>query len=377
MEPAVGILRRGAPAVSITRLSAGEISALRGAAALPDARVSLVLRDSPAGAGALVAASPDDLRRFFSLLAAFRPALAGLGRKIQSLLDNSFRSDYKLKCRGRVLDLGSRTHIMGILNVTPDSFSDGGSFLDPLRALERAREMADQGADIIDIGGESTRPGAESVPEDEELRRVLPVIERLAGELPVPLSIDTYKSAVAGKALQAGASIVNDISGLRFSPDMARVAADHGAAVVIMHIRGTPRDMQKDPLYDDVVRDVAVALAEGVELARQAGVDPEQVLIDPGIGFGKTFEHNLALLDRLDEFQALGRPILLGTSRKRFIGDALGVSDPALRREGTAATVALGIERGARVVRVHDVKEMAQVARMTDAILQQARNANF
>ncbi|HAR44705.1 MAG TPA: dihydropteroate synthase [Nitrospiraceae bacterium] len=266
---------------------------------------------------------------------------------------------------------------MGILNVTPDSFSDGGSFLDPKQALERAREMADQGVDIIDIGGESTRPGADSVPEDEELRRVLPVIERLAGELSVPLSIDTYKSAVARKALQAGASIVNDISGLRFSPDMARVAAASGAAVVIMHIRGTPRDMQKDPVYGDVVRDVAAALAEGIELALQAGVDPEQVLIDPGIGFGKTFEHNLTLLDRLDELQALGRPILLGTSRKRFIGDALGISDPALRREGTAATVALGIERGARVIRVHDVAEMARVARMTDAILKQARNENY
>jgi dihydropteroate synthase len=377
MEPVVGILRRGAPAVSITGLSKEEVGALQGAAALPDARVSLVLRDSPAGTGAVVAASPDDLRRFLSRLTSFHPALAALGRKIQSFLDNSFRSDYKLKCRGVVLDLGSRTHIMGILNVTPDSFSDGGSFLDPKQALERAREMADQGVDIIDIGGESTRPGADSVPEDEELRRVLPVIERLAGELSVPLSIDTYKSAVARKALQAGASIVNDISGLRFSPDMARVAAASGAAVVIMHIRGTPRDMQKDPVYGDVVRDVAAALAEGIELALQAGVDPEQVLIDPGIGFGKTFEHNLTLLDRLDELQALGRPILLGTSRKRFIGDALGISDPALRREGTAATVALGIERGARVIRVHDVAEMARVARMTDAILKQARNENY
>ncbi|HAK59788.1 MAG TPA: dihydropteroate synthase [Nitrospiraceae bacterium] len=258
---------------------------------------------------------------------------------------------------------------MGILNVTPDSFSDGGLFLDADTAARHAREMAAHGADILDIGGESTRPGAQSLTEDDELRRIIPVIRRLAQEVQTPLSVDTYKSAVAKKALEEGASIVNDISGLRFSPDMARVVADHGAAVVIMHIKGTPRDMQRNPVYTDVVSEVMAYLGEGIERALKAGIAQQQILIDPGIGFGKTVEHNLALLNRLGEFRMLGRPILLGTSRKSFIGSALGITDPGLRAEGTAATVALGIERGAQVLRVHDVGPMVRVARMTDAIL--------
>jgi dihydropteroate synthase len=229
--------------------------------------------------------------------------------------------------------------------------------------------MAAAGADIIDIGGESTRPGAEPLSEEEELSRIIPVIERLSAELPVPLSVDTYKATVAREALAAGASIVNDISGLRFSPDMAKTAADYGAAVVIMHIQGTPRDMQQHPVYADVIGEIMEYLAQGIELAVKAGVDREKTLIDPGIGFGKTLEHNLEILNRLDEFKGLGRPIVLGTSRKRFIGAVLNIPAPEQRVDGTAATVALGIERGARIVRVHDVGRMAQVARMTDAIV--------
>ena len=236
---------------------------------------------------------------------------------------------------------------MGILNVTPDSFSDGGRYADTARALTHARAMAAAGADIIDIGGESTRPGAAPVAEEEELRRIIPLIERLSAELAVPISVDTYKSSVAKKAIEAGAGIVNDISGLRFSPDMADVVADSGAAVVIMHIKGTPRDMQQNPVYDDVIGEVMAYFEEGIEIAVKAGVDREKILIDPGIGFGKTLEHNLAILDRLDEFQALGRPIVLGTSRKKFIGTVLDVPMPEQRVDGTAATVALGIERGA------------------------------
>jgi dihydropteroate synthase len=258
---------------------------------------------------------------------------------------------------------------MGILNVTPDSFSDGGRFVDPVRAVEHAREIAAQGADIVDIGGESTRPGSEPLSEDEELRRVIPVIERLAQDIAVPLSIDTYKASVARKALKAGAGIVNDISGLRFSPDMAKVVADHGAAVVIMHIKGTPRNMQLNPVYEDVVGEVLEYLEEGIAIALRAGVPRDHILIDPGIGFGKSVEHNITVLDRLDAFRVLGCPIVLGTSRKRFIGAVLDSPDPMGRIEGTAATVAVGIQRGARIIRVHDVAAMGKVARMTDAIL--------
>jgi dihydropteroate synthase len=307
--------------------------------------------------------TPDQLRRLSPLLAREPRIPASLAQTIDSLLDNYLRSDYKIDCRGKVLDLGSRTHIMGILNVTPDSFSDGGLYADATRALEHARNMVTQGADIIDIGGESTRPGANPLTEEEELRRIIPVIERLTSEIAAPVSVDTYKSSVAIKALNAGASIVNDISGLRFSPDMARVVADHGAAVVIMHIKGTPRDMQMNPVYGDVIGEIMDHLEESAAIARN------RIMIDPGIGFGKTLEHNLTILERLDEFRALGFPIVLGTSRKRFIGTVLDIAAPKDRIEGSAATVALGIQRGARIVRVHDVGYMTKVARMTDAIV--------
>jgi dihydropteroate synthase len=253
--------------------------------------------------------------------------------------------------------------------MTPDSFSDGGLYADPARALAHARDMVSLGADIIDIGGESTRPGADPLTEEEEANRIIPVIERLTSELMVPVSVDTYKSSVAKKALEAGASIVNDISGLRFSPAMARVVADHGAAVVIMHIKGTPRDMQLNPVYGDVIGEIMDHLEESVAIALKAGIVRNRIMIDPGIGFGKTLEHNLTILERLDELRALGFPIVLGTSRKRFIGTVLGIAEPRDRIEGSAATVALGIERGACIVRVHDVGYMTKVARMTDAIV--------
>jgi dihydropteroate synthase len=297
-----------------------------------------------------------------------------LGEKIVSLLDNYLRPDYKIKCRGKFLDLGGRTLIMGILNATPDSFSDGGLHADPARALDHAREMVASGADILDVGGESTRPGSLPVSEEEELRRIIPLIERLSAELSVPISVDTYKSSVAKRALLAGASIVNDISGLRFSPDMAKVVAGAGAAVVIMHIKGTPRDMQQNPEYEDIVGEILSYMEESIRIAESAGIDREQILIDPGIGFGKTLEHNLTILNRLEELRVLGRPIVLGTSRKKFIGAVLDVAAPDQRVDGTAATVALGIERGASVVRVHDVRRMSQVARMTDAIVRASTN---
>ncbi len=301
---------------------------------------------------------------------------AELSKKIDSLLDNYTRSDYKIDCRGTMLDMGAQTRIMGILNVTPDSFSDGGLFADAGKAVSHAHDMVTAGADIIDIGGESTRPGSEPLTEKEELRRILPIIELLSKELTVPISVDTYKASVAIKALDAGASIVNDISGLRFSPDMAKVVADYGAAVIIMHIKGTPRNMQKNPVYDDVIGEIMAYLEEGIVIAERAGVDRDKTLIDPGIGFGKTLEHNLVILNRLDEFRSIGRPIVLGTSRKKFIGTVLDIPVPEQRVEGTAATVAIGIERGASVVRVHDVAHMARIVRMTDALVKPAWTSN-
>jgi dihydropteroate synthase len=368
MEPVLRICGRGLLTITLHGLTSGQTVILHD-----------IIRQSGGGMGcdtvpsfaseAMLAGTPDQLKHLVRLLASRHDTFAVLSGKINSALDNYLHSDYKIDCRGKILDLGTRTHVMGILNVTPDSFSDGGRYIDAEKALTHAREMAASGADIIDIGGESTRPGAAPLAEEEELARIIPLIERLSSELTVPLSVDTYKSTVAQKALEAGAAIVNDISGLRFSTDMAKIVADYGAAVVIMHIKGTPRDMQQNPVYKDVVGEITSYLGEGIELAAKAGIDREKILIDPGIGFGKTLEHNLTLLNRLDEFRCLGRPILIGTSRKKFIGTVLNVPVPEKRADGTAATVALGIERGARIVRVHDVARMVQVARMTDAML--------
>jgi dihydropteroate synthase len=261
-----------------------------------------------------------------------------------------------------------RTVIMGILNVTPDSFYDGGRYARAEAAVQHALQMVQDGADIVDIGGESTRPGSQPVPEEEELRRVLPVIEAVRGQVDVPISIDTTKSRVAERALQAGACMVNDISGLGFDPRMAEVVARHGALCCVMHIQGTPQTMQQNPQYEDVVRDISRYFEERLALAERAGIPRENIWLDPGIGFGKTVEHNLEILRRLREFTAFGLPILIGTSRKSFIGKILGDLPPEERLEGTAATVAIAIMNGANAVRVHDVREMVRVARMTDAV---------
>ena len=379
MEPLIRISGRGALTMTLYGLTSGQVATLRELIRSSDSGADLY--SAPSSVSKQYGTPPRNTSFALALTGTFdqlkhvvrsittNHVPEDLAKKIDSLLDNYMRSDYKINCRGNILDLGSRTHIMGILNVTPDSFSDGGLYNDEAKAVLRAREMAAAGADIIDIGGESTRPGAEPLPEEEELRRIIPIIEHLVSELTVPISVDTYKATVAKKALEAGASIVNDISGLRFSPDMAKTVADYGAAVVIMHIKGTPRDMQQNPVYDDVVIDVMSYLEEGIAIADKAGVDREKILIDPGIGFGKTLDHNLTLLNRLDEFRSLGRPIVLGTSRKKFIGTILGIPVPEQRVDGTAPTLALGIERGASVVRVHDVARMAQVVRMTDAVL--------
>jgi dihydropteroate synthase len=257
---------------------------------------------------------------------------------------------------------------MGILNVTPDSFSEGGLYFDKSAAIKRAIQMVEDGADIIDIGGESTRPGAESVTVEEELRRTIPVIEALAKGVKVPMSIDTYKSEIAKRALDAGASMVNDVSGLRFDPEMPDVVSGYKVPVVIMHIKGRPKDMQQNPVYEALIPEIMDYLREGIKIARQSGISEDKIIIDPGIGFGKTFDHNLCIIKHLREFTFLEKPILIGPSRKAFIGNILGNVSPTERLEGTAAAVAVSIINGANIIRVHDVKEMVKVAKIADAI---------
>jgi dihydropteroate synthase len=261
--------------------------------------------------------------------------------------------------------LALRTHIMGILNVTPDSFSDGGRYLNFDRAIIHGKTMAENGADFIDIGGESTRPGSESVPIAEEIRRVIPVIESLAKLTNVPISIDTCKSEVAEAALQAGAVIINDISAMTFDPKMALVAANHKASVVLMHIQGTPKTMQVNPVYSDVTEDVKQFLSERIAETIKAGI--KQIIVDPGIGFGKKYEHNIQLLKELRSFTSLGYPLLVGVSKKTFLGAILNLP-PGERVEGTAAAVTASILNGANIIRVHDVKEMKRVAMVSDEL---------
>jgi len=261
-----------------------------------------------------------------------------------------------------------RPLVMGVLNVTPDSFSDGGRFLTAAAAVERAFQMVGEGADLLDVGGESTRPGSEPVDAAEELRRVLPVIERLAGRVGVPLSIDTTKSDVAGAAIKAGAAIVNDISGGKLDPEMAYVVAETKAHWILGHIRGTPRDMMDNPVYGDVVAEVGDELMALAASAEEKGVPGDVILVDPGIGFGKTLDHNLSLLKHLDELVGRGRPVCVGTSRKGFLGKLLGGAPPEDRVEGTAATAALAVSAGVSIVRVHDVKAMARVVAVAAAV---------
>jgi len=268
----------------------------------------------------------------------------------------------------RTFRWGERTFVMGIVNVTPDSFSDGGQFLDSAAAAAHGVEMVAQGAEIIDVGGESTRPGAAPVSECEELRRVLPVIQRLAAQVTVPISIDTQKPAVARAALQAGASVVNDIAAGREDDEMWRVVAEVNAGYVCLHMQGTPMTMQLRPVYGDVLQEVGDFFVERLGRLKQAGVEAVQVVLDPGIGFGKTLEHNLQLLAGLGRFTSLERPVLLGVSRKSFIGKLLGVEVPA-RLPAALACACLAVEAGAQMIRAHDVAETAQAVRMAEAIL--------
>jgi dihydropteroate synthase len=356
-------------AVVIAGLSLVEAGALRKqaqAAGLQALLCRTLERRSGAEAADIIVAGTRELLRQFAR------EQVQVGAALLAILDNTQPPKRIWQCGTQQLALGGKTLIMGILNATPDSFSGDGLGSDVEAGLERAAQMVADGADILDIGGESTRPGAEAVPAEEELARVVPLIKRIAAELEVAISIDTTKAAVAREALAQGACIVNDVTGLRGDTEMAQVAAQANAGVVIMHIKGTPRDMQQDPRYNDLMGEITAYLAEGIVLAKTAGIADEQIMVDPGIGFSKTMAHNLEILRRLGELRGLGYPILVGTSRKATIGKLLG-TEAQDRKEGTAATVALAIAAGAEVVRVHDVKEMARVAKVADAIVRVKR----
>lgn len=285
------------------------------------------------------------------------------------------RRRFRLKLPSRTLVLGERTLVMGVLNVTPDSFSDGGHYFESDAAIAHALEMEDAGADLIDIGGESTRPGSEGVSAEEELRRVLPVLEGLRGKLKIPISIDTSKSQVAEAAIHAGAEIVNDVTGLHADPLVADVARRHKLPLILMHMRGEPRTMHKAPFARDVMKDVAGGLGQSVAVAQKAGVARSQIVLDPGLGFGKSYEQNYELMARLPELASMGFPLLMGASRKSFVGKALGGVLKGERAWGTSATVAAAAFGGAHMVRVHDVATMVQVARVADAIVNRGRKS--
>jgi len=328
----------------------------------------LVLKNEVDCADAILMGNIKEFKKLILKLNNQPFGLKKLSEELSELIESKEHpSTFQLKLKNKTLDLSTRTHIMGILNVSPDTFSDGGYFLNAEAAVEQGVRMVEQGADIIDIGAESTRPGADPIPEDVELDRLTPVIERLKKETDIPISVDTYKSKVAEAALKNGADIINDISGLRFDKEMKNTAARYDAPVVIMHIKGEPKNMQANPHYEDMMNEIYNYLSESIIKVREAGLK-NSIIIDPGIGFGKQLDDNYEILRRLSEFQALGCPILIGPSRKSFIGNVLDLP-PDQRIEGTAAAVAMGIQNGANIVRVHDVKEMKRVCVVADRLV--------
>ena len=288
-----------------------------------------------------------------------------IAEEVIMAVKNYGKRRYRFNARGKVMELP--VAVMGILNVTPDSFSDGGKFNEPEKAVERALEMIEEGADIIDIGGESSRPGSPRISAEEELNRVMPVLKELRERSDVTISVDTYKPEVAEKVLNAGADMINDIYGLR-KEGMARVIAEHGAGVAIMHMQGDPENMQNNPTYGDVIGEIAGFLRKQVEKALDAGIDPNSIAVDPGIGFGKTVEHNLMIMNELDSFRSLGYPVLIGASRKSFIGRTLNLPVEE-RLEGSLAMATVAVMKGAGMIRVHDVRETVRAVRMVQAVM--------
>lgn len=325
---------------------------------------------SSSSTDALLMGTEKQFEKLYSKLQQY-PDLHFFGQSLKEILRNLSRAHYTIRCRKRTFTLGKQTLLTGVLNVTPDSFSDGGLFFDKEKAFARGLKMVEEGADFIDIGGESTRPGSKPLGLDEELRRVIPVIESLAKEVDAPISIDTYKSTVAKKAIEAGAQIINDISGLHLDPSLSQVAAKEDVPLVLMHIRGNPETMQKNIHYESLFSEIIQYLKDSIQRAESAGVDPEQIIIDPGIGFGKTVEDNLLILKNLQEFKILGKPLLLGTSRKSFIGKILN-ADVTERLEGTLSSIVVGVLNGAHIIRCHDVLQAKRAIAIADAVRQAA-----
>jgi len=295
--------------------------------------------------------------------------LPGISQRLAELLKNLKKDKFVLSFKEKKMDLARKVAVMGILNLTPDSFYNGGRYTTQSRVLKRVEEMVKEGADLIDVGGESTRPGAKEVDLEEEIRRVIPVISKMRELFEIPVSIDTYKAKVAKEALEAGVDMVNDISGLRFDPRLKEVIARSGAAVVLMHIKGTPRDMQNNPQYESLMGEIISCLSESIRLAQKAGIDLEKIIVDPGIGFGKRIEHNLQILNHLGELRSLGRPILVGASRKSFIGNVLKLPLEE-RLEGGLAAASFAVMQGAKIIRTHDVKPTRRAVDLTQAIIQ-------
>jgi dihydropteroate synthase len=342
-----------------------EMLSIGGDAAVSRSSVSCSVKETDV----VIMGTIKQILRFSDKISVQPFGLSSISKDIKQLLSNISKDLFILKTCKREMVLGNRTQIMGILNVTPDSFSDGGLFKVTEDAIEYGIRMVEDGADIIDVGGESSRPGAESVLIEEEIARVIPVINGLANHVSVPISIDTTKAEVAKRAIENGAEIVNDISAMSFDPRMSHVIADKGAAVILMHMRGTPLDMQKGDLsYESLLGDIIEYLREKMETAQMAGICIENVMIDPGFGFGKNGKDNIKLLKYLSEFKVLGRPIVTGVSRKSFIGKIAG-GGPLERLEGTAAAVTAAILNGSTVIRIHDVKYMKKVAKIADAIV--------
>ncbi len=318
----------------------------------------------------LLVGGRDHFGRLLARLAEAPEGGPAIAREVEAALANHARRRFRIRMGAHRLAVGPRPAIMGALNVTPDSFSDGGRYLDPTDAVARAERLVAEGADLIDVGGESTRPGSDPVSETEELDRVMPVVETLAARLDVPLSIDTRRAGVAREAVSAGASLVNDVTGLLGDPDMPAAVAETGAGCVIMHMLGRPKTMQENPTYDNLMADICRHLRRGMQAAREAGVPEDAIIVDPGIGFGKRLAHNLEILARLGQLRTLGAPILVGPSRKRFIGELANVPAPDRRLPGTLAACSLALAAGALLVRVHDVAETAQALAVAAAVNQ-------